>query len=210
MRSSLRNSQHPNPLKALSDQINVEKSSRSQADFQPADHLFIDCGGYSHHGIYLGNHRVIHFESTLRRKLPAFCNKNPPRIQEVTIDDFAANQTIHVRHYTLPVFSPATTIALAQSQVGKTGYSLLQDNCEHFAVWCKTGRRQSTQVSGAWKAATAGVAALPIAAAITRSARLMPIPCRLLTYTAAMAIVAGTAAYQFTQEKILNRVNNRS
>ena len=32
------------------------------------DHLFVYCGGYSHHGIDVGDGNVIHFDSTPFRK----------------------------------------------------------------------------------------------------------------------------------------------
>jgi hypothetical protein len=30
--------------------------------------------------------------------------------------------------------------------VGREGYSPVVDNCEHFATWCATGRRESRQI----------------------------------------------------------------
>ena len=34
----------------------------------------------------------------------------------------------------------------AQAQLGKTNYSLLGNNCEHLAAWCKVGKHCSKQV----------------------------------------------------------------
>lgn len=36
-------------------------------------------------------------------------------------------------------------IKRARSQIGRAGYNLAFNNCEHFAVWCKTGRSDSSQ-----------------------------------------------------------------
>ncbi|MCR5305861.1 MAG: lecithin retinol acyltransferase family protein [Oscillospiraceae bacterium] len=51
--------------------------------------------------------------------------------------------------------SPAETIRRARAQVGRTSfgesekeYSLHRNNCEHFAIWCKTGVMLSTQAEG--------------------------------------------------------------
>jgi len=34
----------------------------------------------------------------------------------------------------------------AKSRLGERAYNLLLNNCEHFAIWCKTGKSESTQV----------------------------------------------------------------
>ena len=51
--------------------------------------------------------------------------------------------------------SPEETIRRARAQLGKTSfgesekeYSLHRNNCEHFAIWCKTGVMMSTQAEG--------------------------------------------------------------
>lgn len=51
--------------------------------------------------------------------------------------------------------SPAETVRRARAQLGKTSfgeseadYSLHRNNCEHFAIWCKTGVMLSTQAEG--------------------------------------------------------------
>ena len=44
------------------------------------------------------------------------------------------------------LFSAAETVKRARSRIGEHGYNLLLNNCEHFAVWCKTGVEKSDQV----------------------------------------------------------------
>ena len=44
------------------------------------------------------------------------------------------------------IYSPAETVARARSRLGQRGYNLLLNNCEHFAIWCKTGLEKSEQV----------------------------------------------------------------
>jgi hypothetical protein len=34
------------------------------------------------------------------------------------------------------------------SSLGARGFDPLTSNCEHFAVWCKTGRGESSQIRG--------------------------------------------------------------
>lgn len=53
------------------------------------------------------------------------------------------------------LYSPEETVQRAKSCIGKTNfgngygeYALHRNNCEHFAIWCKTGLRQSIQAEG--------------------------------------------------------------
>ena len=45
------------------------------------------------------------------------------------------------------LFTPLETVARARSREGEQAYTLLLNNCEHFAVWCKTGVKESFQVN---------------------------------------------------------------
>ena len=47
------------------------------------------------------------------------------------------------------LYSGEETVRRARSKLGEGGYNLLCNNCEHFAIWCKTGLRESTQVNQA-------------------------------------------------------------
>ncbi len=44
------------------------------------------------------------------------------------------------------IYSPEETVARAESRIGEKNYNLPVNNCEHFALWCKTGVHESTQV----------------------------------------------------------------
>lgn len=44
------------------------------------------------------------------------------------------------------LYSPAQTVERARSRLGEDKYSLPFNNCEHFAIWCKTGLHQSGRV----------------------------------------------------------------
>jgi len=109
------------------------------------DHIRVPrLGGlYYHHGIDIGNGRVIHFSGEpLHPGNAVVC--------EVSMDTFLEGALAEVVMYenALP---PEETVRLAQSRLGETGYHLLFNNCEHFATWCKTGKPQSRQVYKAAK-----------------------------------------------------------
>lgn len=44
------------------------------------------------------------------------------------------------------LYTPEQTIERARSKLGESKYSLIFNNCEHYAIWCKTGLHQSHQV----------------------------------------------------------------
>lgn len=44
------------------------------------------------------------------------------------------------------LYTPEETVRRAESKLGEHEYDLLFNNCEHFAVWCKTGVSESKQV----------------------------------------------------------------
>ena len=50
-------------------------------------------------------------------------------------------------------YGPRKTVQRARSKIGKGGYNLLTHNCEHFAIYCKTGLEESTQTGLEGKAA---------------------------------------------------------
>lgn len=44
------------------------------------------------------------------------------------------------------LYSGEETVQRARKKIGETSYNLVLNNCEHFAIWCKTGISQSRQV----------------------------------------------------------------
>ena len=49
------------------------------------------------------------------------------------------------------LFTPEETVERAKSRLGETKYNLALNNCEHFAIWCKTGISESYQVKAVLK-----------------------------------------------------------
>ncbi len=49
------------------------------------------------------------------------------------------------------LYSTEETVERAKSRLGETKYNLAFNNCEHFALWCKTGLKESSQVEDIWK-----------------------------------------------------------
>jgi len=99
-----------------------------------ADHLEVprQHGLFNHHGIDLGDGTVAHYlegREILRSPLADFSQGQP-----VSVVEHADAST------------PGVTLRRAMGRIGEQNYNLLFNNCEHFAIWCKTGRHRSSQV----------------------------------------------------------------
>ncbi len=106
--------------------------------FRPGDHLVTNRGLYEHHGIYVGDDLVIHFTATSKRKEEAEIRTN-------SVEDFAHGDPVRSVEYA-ECSPPEVVIGRARKCLGRDGYSLFSNNCEHFARWCKTGSHESQQI----------------------------------------------------------------
>jgi hypothetical protein len=117
-----------------------------------ASHIKVRRRLYWHHGIDMGDGTVVHASGEPGRR------KRGARIRRSRIDDFlrgGARVTVESED-ALP---PERIAARAEASLGQRTYSLLLNNCEHFARWCQTGRPESAQVDrAAWTSAALGVA----------------------------------------------------
>lgn len=59
---------------------------------------------------------------------------------------FGAKEIYDLLFSEAKLYSAEETVQRARSCIGKRGYNLVVHNCEHFAVWCKTGVEKSEQV----------------------------------------------------------------
>jgi len=136
--------------------------SRLRVGEEPAlaSHLVTARALYSHHGIYVGNRRVIHYAG------PSHGLFRGP-VEDVSLEYFARGRAIRVRH-DRPRFDRGEVVARARSRLGERRYRILTNNCEHFSEWCLNGASRSTQVerllSGARRFACALLGTLGLAA----------------------------------------------
>lgn len=97
---------------------------------------------YSHHGIYCGDGKVVHYSGFAQ----AF---KKGALVITTIEEFLGGEPdlYAVEYPSNEVkFSPEEIIKRALSRVGEDEYNLIFNNCEHFAVWCVTDKSESKQV----------------------------------------------------------------
>ena len=102
-------------------------------------HLVTPRVGFTHHGIYAGDDKVIHYGSlgeSLRRR----------PVEEVSVERFAHQHAVWIRAPRIAGPDGDTVVRRARSRIGEDRYSLFSNNCEHFCEWCTHGEQRSYQV----------------------------------------------------------------
>ena len=123
----------------------------------PGDIVVADRIIYKHYGIYAGEGRVIHFAAQRGKE------KDPKhaKIIESSLASFLKDSPVLVEESDdQPAFPSDQVVENARARLGEKGYSILTNNCEHFANECKYGVKKSRQVDAFLK--MAGMAVLVI------------------------------------------------
>jgi Lecithin retinol acyltransferase len=102
-------------------------------------HVIIGRTLYSHHGIYIGENKVIHY-SGLSDGLSA----GP--IEITTLESFVQDGDLTIRTYSAPKYTSDHAVRRAKSRLGENKYDLHANNCEHFCTWVVMDTRGSAQV----------------------------------------------------------------
>jgi hypothetical protein len=103
-------------------------------------HLKTARRGYSHHGVYVGHGRVVHYSG-----LSGAWQCGP--VEEVSLLRFANGNEVRIVDHLDPPYSPEEIVRRARSRLGENDYRLLTNNCEHFCNWCLSGVSLSVQVA---------------------------------------------------------------
>ena len=106
---------------------------------ETGSHLVSPRRGYMHHGIYVGEDKVVHYAGLARGRFRG-------RIEEVSLAQFADDRSVWTRNSHLPAFVPQEVIRRARARVGENRYRIFRNNCEHFCEWCLRGEPRSYQV----------------------------------------------------------------
>lgn len=101
-------------------------------------HLVTPWLGFTHHGLYVGDGRVVHYGALVYDII-----RKP--VEEVTLDCFAEGRPIYVVTHAEECIAADEAIRRARSRLGEKRYRLLTNNCEHFVEWCLHGRARSFQ-----------------------------------------------------------------
>eukprot|EP00128_Syssomonas_multiformis_P007654 Colp12_sorted_trinity150504_noHs@30195 len=150
----------------------------SEADVTPhidlADVMFYyDPFPVEHFGVYVGDGLVIHLSRNTSSNLfgsssaslhMSMSGMGHHEVTTIKLEEFLRrahqrNSRVYIRQYR-NADPPSKVIDRAFSKLGSTfdGFNLMSNNCEHFAEWCKTGRKTSQQVKTKALGGAAGVA----------------------------------------------------
>jgi hypothetical protein len=105
-------------------------------------HLITPWLGYTHHGIYVGEGRVVHYGALLYDII-----RKP--VEEVTLAEFAQGRSVYVVSHAEASFDAVEVIQRARTRLGEKRYRLLTNNCEHFVEWCLHDVHRSFEVQTA-------------------------------------------------------------
>ena len=94
---------------------------------------------YHHHGIYVNDNEVIHYDGILGKK----------KLKSTSLDDFKGKSKTfqEIKHSKKHSFAQDEVVNRARSKLNSPPkYNVVKSNCEHFANWCTTGNNVSYQV----------------------------------------------------------------
>ena len=117
-----------------------------------AAHLITSRRGYTHHGLYVGKGRVVHYPGPVG-------GIRGSAVKEVSIEQFARGHAVGVRTNSAPRFEREEVVRRARSRLGEDRYHILRNNCEHLCEWCLIGVSRSPQVDATLGGAGAVTAA---------------------------------------------------
>ena len=101
-------------------------------------HLVTPRAFYTHHGIYAGDGRVIHYAGLT-------CRVRRGPVEETSLKCFADTRAIFVRRDGF-FYSRREVVERARSRLGECKYTILTNNCEHFCAWARRNESRSRQI----------------------------------------------------------------
>lgn len=107
------------------------------------DIIYVNHLLYKHFGIYISDDCIIHYDGKqddlLLRKM---C------IRDTNIERFLNGKgSYKVKQFKNEKYSPNEVVKRAKNEIGSKDFNLILNNCEHFAIWCKTGNKKSSQIN---------------------------------------------------------------
>jgi hypothetical protein len=104
------------------------------------DHLATPRFGYTHHGICIGNERIVHYSGFAK-------GWTAGPVEEVSLEEFANGSSFQVIEHPIRKHGRRASASRAKGWIGKgeQEYCVLTNNCEHFVTGCIEGKKSSVQ-----------------------------------------------------------------
>jgi len=119
------------------------------------DHLVTPRPGYTHHGLYIGNGKVIHYEGLYKG-----FDSGPIKVISLSKFDKVNDKPVgfYIQTHEHRTRTVEEIVAAAKHRKGEQRYHLIWNNCEHFVHDCIYGDSKSYQVNNVFKLASKNVA----------------------------------------------------
>lgn len=149
---------------------------------RPGDHVYREIREkgtlkfVTHHGIYMGNGRVIHFAGNEFSVRGLLFGSSAAKIRITSIIRFMTRGSrLCIQQYRTCDPTDVVLTRAERALVDQTypDYDMFKNNCEHFCHYCKTGVSRSKQVECGVKYAAAASAVVATAVAIGVSAAMV-------------------------------------
>lgn len=112
-------------------------------------HLIRRYSTFDHHGIGQDDGTVVEYGGKWT---------GSASIRRITLEAFAnGGDVLHFVYPSDAMLSLEETVRRSRLRLTEEQYSLFDNNCEHFAFWCKTGRHMSPQADNLRGAIGAGL-----------------------------------------------------
>ena len=104
------------------------------------DHVVTKRSLYTHHGIYIGDKKVIQYSGyaigfNLLDTAPNITDKRSP-VEVVSWNDFTQGKNYWVEKHNDSKYTKEEIVSRAFSRIDEREYNLFFNNCEHFVNWC--------------------------------------------------------------------------
>jgi len=104
-------------------------------------HLTTSRRGYSHHGVYVGRGRVVHYSG-----LPGVWQCGP--VDEVSLSQFAIGHTVRIVQHDKSPYSPEEIVRRARSRLGRTNIACSPITASTSATGVSTASATALRCSG--------------------------------------------------------------
>ncbi|MCC6285155.1 MAG: lecithin retinol acyltransferase family protein [Phycisphaerales bacterium] len=136
---------------------------------RPGDPVLVQRRGYAHAALYVGR-AVIDEAAGIRRIAEDMVVHLDGKATDPRVALSPFSEVVGDGVWTVPRVQPAfpapVIVQRGLGKVGRPGYNLFHNNCEHFVSWCITGEARSPQIDHLKRVATKA-AGLTLAAAGT-------------------------------------------
>lgn len=117
-----------NPFSYIYRMITTMNIQTAIYTLNPGDHIYCQRRfGYSHHGIYAGCGEVWAYQGL---------DSDDIKVQKMTLVEFSNGDTINRLNYDAD-FDTNTILTRASSRDAELMYDVFNNNCMHYAYWCR-------------------------------------------------------------------------